>query len=670
MAISSPGIGSGLDVNGIVSKLMAVEQQPVTVLDRKEVSYQAQLTAFGTLQGALSSFQSAVSGLSDVSKFTSLKASTADATVLSASASSIAMPGTYSVVVDKLAQSQKLVAVGQADLTTAIGTGVLTFDFGTISGATVDAFGKYTGATFTSNGSGIKTVTIDATNNSLLGIRDAINKANIGVSATVVNDGGASPYRLALTSTNIGQTNSIKITGGDAGLSGLLGHDPANNGGQNLSETVTAQNAQIKVDGIAVSKASNSINDVIQGVTLNLLKTNTSATPTTVTVARDTTAINTAVDSFVKAYNDISKNLKELGSYDTATKKSAILQGDFAVRTIQYQIRNTLNTAISGANSNYNSLSSIGVSFQKDGTLTLDSSKLSNAITTNFDDIAGLFAATGKASDSMVSYTSATANTKPGAYLLEVSQLATQGKAVGSAAAGLTITTGVNDSLSLTVDGKSTTVTLATGVYTAAALALEVQSKVNGSTTLKSAGVSVAVSEAAGVMTMTSTRYGSASNVTVGGNGANNLLGGAPVNSVGVDVAGTFNGATATGSGQYLTGGKGSASEGLKIQVTGGAVGVSRGTVNYTQGYAYKLNALVTSMLSSAGPISTRTNGINRSIKDLGNRREVLNRQLASKEAAYRKQFSALDLTVNRLQTTANALTQQLASIAANSKSN
>jgi flagellar hook-associated protein 2 len=668
MSISSPGIGSGLDVNSIVSKLMSVEQQPLTLLDTKEASYQSKITAYGSLQSALSTFQTAVQGLSDATKLLSTKATPADTTVLGASASSIAVPGSYSVEVSKLAQSQKLIAVGQASTTATIGVGTLSFDFGTISGATVDSSGKYTGATFTSNGNGVKTVTINASNNSLLGIRDAINQANIGVSATIVNDGGTSPYRLALTSTAIGQSNSMKITTTDAGLTALLGQDPGSNTGQNLSETITAQNAQLTVDGVAVSKTSNSVSDVIQGVTLNLLKTNVGAA-TTVTVAHDSASVTTAVNAFAKAYNDLNTAMSGLSSYDASTKTAGILQGDSALRTIQYQIRNTLSSAITGAGSSYTTLSSIGVSFQKDGTLSVDSTKLQSAIDTNFDNIAGLFAATGKATDSLVNYSSATANTKAGTYALNVTQLATQGKVIGSGAANLTITAGTNDSFSMTVDGVNATVALAAGTYTADTLASALQSAINGASAFSSAGVSVAIThDAGGIMTLTSNRYGSASNVSVAGNGASNLLGGAPApaSAAGVDVAGTINGAAAAGSGQYLTGAIGNDAEGLKVLVSGGVTG-DRGTVNYSQGYAFKLDALVGSMLSSAGPITTRIDGANQSIKDIGNQRDALNRRLVTIEAAYRAQYTALDVTISNLTQTQSALTQELASIKANS---
>lgn len=679
MTISSPGIGSGLDINGIVAKLMAVESQPLKALDTKEAAYQAKLSAYGTLSGALSSFQSSLSGLNDPAKFQSLKASSSDATVASASASSIAVAGSYALDISKIAQSQKLVAAGKTSTSTAIGLGgttTLNFDFGTISGTlapyvpATGAGGTYSAATFTSNGNGVKTVTIDATNNSLTGIRDAINTAKIGVTASIINDGGASPYRLVLSSDNAGASNSIKVTadaGGDAAVTAFLSHDPTGAVGvtQNLQQTLVGQNTEMTVNGVFVSKTSGTLTDVIPGVTLTALKIGTS----TISVAQDNSGVTSAVDAFVKGYNDLAKTLKDSSSYDPATKKAGILQGDASVRTIQSQIRALMGRALTG-NFAYTTLSQVGITFQKDGTLALDSSKLTTALSANPVDVAALFSATGKASDSLVGYVSSTSNTKPGTFSLEVSQLATQGNLVGSAAAGLTID-GTNDTLSVTIDGVAATVTLAAGApYSSyAALAAEVQARINGASALSSLGISVAVTQVGGTMTLTSNRYGVTSSVSVGGIGATNLLGATPTSTVGLDVAGTLDGASGTGSGQNLTGAAGNA-EGLKLLITGGAagVGVSRGTVSFSQGYAYQLDKLISSFLGSDGAIAAVTEGTNRSIKDISNQRDVLNRRLANIEAQYRRQFTALDVTMASMSQTSSYLTQQLAALSSQTK--
>jgi flagellar hook-associated protein 2 len=666
MAISSPGIGSNLDVNGIVSQLMQIEQRPLTLLNTKEADYQAKLTAYGSIKGALSSFQTSVRGLSDVSKFTALKSTSSDATIASASASSVASDGNYSVNVSKLAQPQKLIAAGQSTTTTAIGSGVsttLTFDLGTVSGGSFTAYdsvtgigGTYTGSTFASNGAGIKTITIDSTNNSLAGIRDAINSAGLGIKASIINDGGASPYRLVLSSDNAGSASSIKIgVSGEAAISNFLAHDPA--GTQSLQETVTAQNTEMTVDGVFVSKAGTVVSDVIPGVTLSALKTGS----TTINVSRDTASVKSAVESFVKAYNDVSKTLKDSSAYNASTKESAILQGDSTVRSISNKLRSILNQPLPGGSA-LNTLSQVGVSFQKDGTLALDSAKLQSAIDNNYNDIAGVFAAAGKATDSLVSYTGSTSATKAGNYSLSISQLATRGAVEGSAAAGLTISAGVNDALNVTVDGVSTSLTLAAGTYTAATLTAEVQSRINGASGFSSAGISVAVTESSGVLAITSSRYGSASNVAITGIGAAGLLGASPSETGGLDVAGSINGVAATGSGQYLTAVGGNDAEGLKLLITGGGTG-SRGSVSFSQGYAYQLDQYLGNLLDSEGQLAGRTDGINRSIEDIAGRREVLGRRLAAIELRYRNQFTSLDTLISSMTQTSNFLAQQLANL-------
>ena len=663
MGLSSSGIGSNLDVDSIVTQLMSVERQPLTKLARQEASYQTKLSGFGTLKGALSAFQTAVRGLSDISKFQGVKASAADATVATASATSAAVPGSYALKVTQLAQAQKLVAGGVASDIAPVGKGVISFDFGSITGGAYDAVtGKYTGASFATSGSGVKTVTIDASNDSLAGIRDAINKAAIGVTATIVNDGSGTPYRLALSSSATGAATSMKIsvadTAPDTGLSALLNHDPA--GSQALAQKSTAQNAEFTVDGIAISKATNSVSDVIGGVTLNLLKTNTD--PTTVTIARDTAAVTAAVNDFVKAYNEISKNFADATAYNATTKTAAILNGEASVRSMQGQVRAVLSAPVAGGASAFSRLSEIGVAIQKDGTLAVDATKLGNAISTKFNDFAGLFASVGKSSDSLVSYKGFSSATKPGAYALDVSQLATKGSATGTAPAGLTVDA-TNDTLEVLLNGVTATITLSQKTYASAAdLAAEVQSKVNGSALFSAPGSAVAVTESGGILSMMSNKYGSASTVSItGGNGQANLNFAAtgPTVLTGLDVAGTINGLPATGNGQVLTSGAGSDSAGLAMTVSGGALG-ARGTVNYSQGYAYQFDTLTTSILGASGSLQSRTDGIAASIKNLTKTQADLSARLAVVEKRYRAQFTALDLTISKMNTTSTFLTQQL----------
>ncbi len=383
---------TAIDVPTLVSQLMGVERRPIDTLNTKIATTEAKISSYGTLSSLASGFQTATKALD--TSLQKLTAAPSDPNVLGATAASTAVPGSYSVSVSQLAQSQNLVAAGQTSSSTAIGDGsttTLTFDLGTISGGTL-ASGTYSGATFTPNGSGSTSITIDSSNNTLEGIRDAINTANLGVNATIVNDGSGTPYRLALSSSNSGVNNSFKITtsGGDGSLSNLLAYDPE--GAQNLTQTLAAQNANLTVNGIAITSASNNVSEAIQGVTLtlkNITVKDTIDTPTTLTIARDTSAINAAASSFADAYNALASQIKSRSAYGTSSSAGGSLAGDGTLRMMQDQLRSIFMTPASGGT--MTSLAQVGLSIQRDGTMLVDSSKLNSAISTNFSDVKNLF---------------------------------------------------------------------------------------------------------------------------------------------------------------------------------------------------------------------------------------------------------------------------------------
>jgi flagellar hook-associated protein 2 len=793
---------SSLDVNSIVSQLMTVERQPIAKLNTKEAGYQAKLSAFGSVKGAVAGFQTAILALNSPSKFNTLNATSSDATVVSASASSIAVAGTYSLDVTSLAQAQKLVATGQTSSTAAIGTGTsttVTFDFGTISGGSLTS-GVYSGATFTSNGNGTQSVTIDSSNNSLQGIRDAINAADIGVTATIVNDGSATPYRLVLSSDNNGVSNSMNITvSGETALSDLLtnnpgsvaavagsntvasgtkvaaaaagttagtlaagaliantsagaisigavtlGTDAATNGAaialaintalaaaaggaavngtaaadgagvititagssaitlsmgsfaadsatatanqaalaaqtgfdaaqlgtqaigtQKMSESVTAQNAVFEVNGIPISKTSNTVTDVIQGVTFTLGKENSTAT---LTVAQDTAGISGSISSFVTAYNDLATTLKNVSAYDAASKQAATLQGDSTVRTLQTQLRSMLSTAVVGASGALTMLANIGITAQKDGTLAIDQTKLDSVLASNFSDVASLFTSVGKATDSLVSFNNATTATKAGSYAVNITQLAAKHSVTGNLivpASGNVVASG--STMSVALDGvAATSVTLTAGTYTNSELAAMIQSAINGTSAFSSAESSVAVTiDGSGYLNIVSSKYGSSTyGITMAdgaGTAISSLVGALATTTAGVDVVGSIGGASAAGYGQVLSAVNGD-QEGLSIIVNGGALG-DRGTLNYSQGYASILSQWSTSVLSSDGSIASVTSGINNTIKDIGKRRSDLETRLIEVEKRYRAQFTALDAMLTSMNNTSLYLSQQLSSI-------
>lgn len=666
-ALTSAGVGTSLDVNGIVSKLMTVAQQPLTLLQQEASSYQSTISAYGNLQSALSQFQSAMSSLADASQYQSINASSSNTSVATVSATNSAMTGSYSLAVSQLAQAQKLLSGGVASSTTPIGAGgttTLTFNFGTISSGTLSN-GTYTGASFASNGNGAQSVTINSSNDSLSGIAGAINAANIGVSATIVNDGsGTNPYHLLLTSTATGQSNSMQISvSGDAALSSLLSENPASNTGQSLTQTVAAQNANLSLDGVPITSASNTVTNAISGVTLNLLSTNASS-PATIALSTSTTAITTNVNNFVQAYNSIVQTLQTDTSYNAQTKTAGPLNGQAQVNNLLSDMQNMLDQPIAGTSSSaLNMLYQAGVTLTNTGTLTVNSSQLQSAITANPNSFASLFAQAGQASDSQINYSAATASTKPGTYAVNVSQLATQATAVSASplAPSITIASGSNDTLAVQLDGNTANVVLNAGTYTPATLASAIQSQINGNSTFVAAGSSVTASiNTSGDLQLVSNRFGSASYINIAssdGQSTVNFSGSTVTN--GTDVAGTINGVAAIGSGQTLTGAASDASGGLAINVTGGTIG-ARGTVSYSQGYAYQLNQYMTNVLSSTGPIQLVTNNLNTLLQQNSTAQTAEQTQLNELQARYMAQFNALDTLMNSMTNTSTYLTQQL----------
>ena len=873
-ATSPTSGGTNIDVNGIVNKLMAVEERPLTALKSKEASYQAKISAFGLVKGALSAFQTSLQGLNSVHKFQANVATSSDPSVFTATAVNSASVGSHSIAVNSLAQGQRLAAAGVEKSGTPIGSGTLTFDFGSVAegefipnvgkyrtgtldnafvsnktipatlGATITGASTFTPAssssgiipagTFTINGESVgeidlldanspnhkalniaeafdkayvksggtpgtftaaagniiktadnarsptfgvtgsapnaekaasnvkalaslvglspsqlgtqqtfgnstvevpstvglsvgdkisgggfpkdtvvdeiidathfaasatgtaigkddskeyqgvklntssvsssRTVVIGAGSSSLEGIRDAINASKIDVTASIVNDGSSSPYRLVLNSDKIGADTNMKISvgGGDQALSKLLTHDPV--GAQKLTEIAAGQNTSLTVDGIEVTKKTNSINDVIQGITLNLLKPSTS--PVLLGVERDTGAIKESVEKFVKSYNDLKKVTSDLTAYNPATRKGAALQGDSAMRSLESQIDRIIGTPLGTPKGSLTTLSQIGVSKQTDGTLSIDSGKLDAAINNKFGEVAGLFAAIGKPTDPLVSYSSIGAATKSGTYDVSISALASQGVSTGNVnvnTGSTTIDSGTK--INVQLDGVSAAVALTPGTYTGDALAKMLQSAINGTAAFSTTGKTVnAYINRNGVLNVISNSYGSTSSVKLGnvpedgstqnqqllnsGTSAATFMGMA-VNRTGSNVAGMINGQLATGVGQLLTSNEGDSKD-LQIKIEGGSLG-ARGTVNYTQGYAQKLNDFANHALGGSGLLTGRIDGLSSSVKGISKERDTINARLTSVEQRYRRQYTKLDASLDSMHSTSNYLSQQLA---------
>lgn len=373
--ISSAGIGSGLDVNNIVTSLMGVERQPLLRLQAAATTLQTKLSAFGQLKSVVSALQDAAKPLFNPDSFSLTNAGSSDPSSVSAGTSTNAVPGIYSVSVASLSASQSVVSTaGQfADSAAVVGTGSLTIRLGTWN-AGQTAFTAKTGSVDI-------TIPIGATENTLAGIRDKINAAASGVSAAIVTD--ASGSRLSLQSTATGAANGFRVVvaDSDAGNSDAVGlsrlaYDPAGGGAQ-LTLAQSAANTQATINGIAVSSASNTLDNVIDGITFNLGKVTTQ--PVTVNITRNTDAIKAKVAAFVAAYNTLNGFLSSATHYDATSKQGALLQGDGTTTGIQNQLHALISQG-SPASAVFKTLSTIGVEVQKDGSLKLDDTAFNAAV--------------------------------------------------------------------------------------------------------------------------------------------------------------------------------------------------------------------------------------------------------------------------------------------------
>lgn len=399
MPISSLGAGSGIDLNGIVTSLMQIEQQPLLSLQKKEASYQSRISALGNLRSGLSSLQTASqfmvlnAGQNANEKFASFKASVTDTTIATATAAAGAVVGNYNLEVTALAVSHRLTS---PDTTDTVGTGALTA--GLLAGGTLKielgALSGTSGAfTFAADAARELSVTV-APDSTIEQLRDAINAAATDgrVSATIIN--GTNGKQLVLNSTQTGLANVMKLSGVDG-----FDFDPTGSGSGTLSQDAAkggqaATDAAYKLNGIAGTSSTNSVTGALDGVTLSLLKT-TTGVPTTLTVTKDsTTQLMSALGSFIKAYNESASTMKNLGFFDATTKQAGALQGNATLRSVQNETRSLLQTRIGGT-SPYQTLSDLGVSIQKDGTLALNTSKLTTAIAADFNGVAALVSKVG-----------------------------------------------------------------------------------------------------------------------------------------------------------------------------------------------------------------------------------------------------------------------------------
>ena len=363
--------GSVINVSSLVSQLVSATQAPQEALiSSKTQAVTAQISAVGTLKSALSTFQSSLSAINTPSAFNTLSAASSDPTAFTATADGNAVLGSYTVGISKLASGQQLVSNPFAGgSSTAVGTGTLQISLG--------------GKNFN--------VSIDSSNDSVAGIAAAINAAagNPGVEASVVT--GSDGAHLVLTSTLTGASNTIAVAETDGGT-GLAPITYSSTATTNYRQQTAPQDASFTISGVAYTSASNTVTDALSGVTLNLVAPTTS--DATLSVSTDTSTVESNINAFVSAYNTLQGTFSSLGSYDATTGTAAPMMGDALLSGLQNQVRSALY-GIVNTGSSYNSLASIGITTNSDGTLSVNQATLSAALTSNFTAVSQLFSGTG-----------------------------------------------------------------------------------------------------------------------------------------------------------------------------------------------------------------------------------------------------------------------------------
>jgi flagellar hook-associated protein 2 len=446
------GINSNLDTGGIIDNLIKLQRQPIDIVEAKRALEDAKLLSFRDLKDRLQDFKSVVNTLNTESRFLTTTGvfsnnnSNDNNDVANLATSTTATSGTFSLVVNNLARETKLLSSGFAETSSAIGIGTLSITVGTT----------------------VTELTIDSSNNSLDGVRLAINNSGANVQANFINDGSdTNPVKLVISGSQTGVDNAVSVSASNT----LFGFGQTSS--ISFTETQAAQNASFNLDGVAVSKASNVVTDVIGGTTLTL----ESAGSGVITLSPDEDAIKEKVQNYVDGYNEIILHLSSELALVESTGETGVLFANFTIQNLQQTLRETVSDEVVGIDGSFNFLSQIGVRTQTDGTISIDDGALSTAIASDIGNVTQLFSSSGSTSDSSVTFVGFTDNTEPGGYQVRVSdgvvQLATSGTstfvdAVGNgnffAGAPGTAAEGLNFRVGNLADGDYGTITLTVGV--------------------------------------------------------------------------------------------------------------------------------------------------------------------------------------------------------------
>jgi len=628
-----------LDVNNIVTQLMSAKStQQLKPYQTQLDSYREIKSALQTLNTKLSSLKSAASALADTDKLSSGKVAVSDDDILTASSSGGAQVGEYSVIVRQTAVAESWTGnVGKATLNDTLTSSALTITQG--------------------EGEDQQSFSIDASGMTLESLRDKINNSELDLKATVLYTG--SEYRLQLTSTKTGEDYGFTVTGDIATELGMQEKISAKNSIVNINTTLESD---------AIERSSNTITDILPGLTLNL-KTADPANPVRLTVSSDTAVIEEKLGTFFTKYNEALSYLNEQFTYNTETETSGPLSKSSTARSIQMQLQTLVSSRISGIgeDANYKTLSDIGVRMNNDGTIYLDKTaqsngltRLANALSDDYDSVMKILGNSGSTTDSRIQYLTAGSSTTPGTYRVNITTPPQAKVAAGSAMEAIL---SVNERLAFAYGTKSFSIDLSSGDDSAAVL-----SKINGALSTNSVPVSASLNE--NVLNFFTTNAGGdgaftvQSDVASGGTGIGTSL----LTAQGIDIAGTFtdslgNVYTGVGSGSVLTGATGTPAAGLMIS---GAMGIAGeyGTVTATFGVvenlSSKIEAIMNTSPGSEGSLTREIESLDSNIQNVNETITQLNERLEVERQLLFDQYNEANQTLSQLQLLQSSLTSSM----------
>ena len=658
-SMSIGGISSGLRTDDIIAQIMETARRPQNRMLTDKATAQQRLTVWQSLNTRILALKMKCDSLAITSTFGTYQATSSDTGIVTAVASATASPGTYYLKVTSRAQSHQVVSQTFTSIDEDIGTGTVQ-------------------VAFTSDSSKDFEVTIDSTNNTLAGLRDAINRADENAHAVIINSGTseAPAYKLLLTSTATGESSEFTVD--TSGLSGGTTPD--------ITAIVQqAGDAEITfgegAGAITVTKSTNTITDLIPGLTLNIGVPD-AGTTVKIDVTRNTAGIKSSIEAFVSQYNDLVDAIEEQLDYDVETGQSGLLMGSWDLQSVQMNLVSAATNPMTGLEGQFSALSSIGITLSTAGHLVIDDSALTEALSENFEEVTKLFAADMESDSTYITYVASGTDTQPSGaagWAVDITQAARRAQVTGAVA--LNNPLGNDEALTIYTDvGNIVQIDLTAGM-TLSDIVTEIN-KYSSDTGVSALATGSDGTGTGNYLTLRTVRYGSKADLNAYSslsNGGTNTTGvgiqlisaaepegetGTGVGLLGLDVEGTINGEDCTGSGQILTADpadENSDIKGLMLMIT--SSGTLTSSVYFTKGAGARLRDAVLDMTSSTGIITAAEDSLNTRIDDLDDDIADMEVRLLAQQDRLYEQFNTMEIQLARLQQQGSYLLAQFAAM-------